>query len=1054
MNGAGYDAFISYRHREPDSAVAKAVHRRLEAYRVPAYIAKRSGKKRMGKVFRDQEELPLLSDLGEGIRLALEKSKWLIVICSPELPKSKWCMAEIDCFIELGGRERILTVLADGEPDESFPPQLRFVEIDGVTVEREPLAADVRAESVGASLKKLRREKLRLLAPMLGVGFDDLRRRARARFFRLVMSASLAAAVFFAVFGGFAMYQSATISRQNEELGRRNTVITQQNGDLERQNGVITQQNNDLEEQKSRIYAGFSKEQLDGGNRAGAALLALEALPDEPDGTALVTREARSALYDAAYRAYGDLWPAMKTPCVNEAVPAPDGKTFTASDAGYTRVYDAGTFRLIYEHPGALTSISAFDSGGITGAETRRPVYNKSGDVVFLPNGEPAFVNVRTGEVIKEGYFTSADELTDFGLSRYDVVSPNSHDGRRVVDLETGRELFSAHTEHGTSKNLFSPDGKYYIVATHAGLWLYDTEKRVLAAELLCDGSGVEQGYTFFSPDSRALILTREATEQLAAAGFEETRRIYTVQILEIPSCRIVYENSFPGYPATLASTPSQALPNYVNGFHSEIPAYLFSLDGGRVILPVDAQKFGVYDLRREEMLFTRIESLRFASFSPSGSVILTINQKGDHVRLLDAETGGELAGMYDAGAAYARGFVFPGDGSALLTGDGFCGVYELRAPDEGPDISLYFDDGSGRYIRPASGGKSAAICDGRGGAAPVELEDSGDFTSAERFTASGAVAVGLSDTGFAPYLAVWDAATGKRLAAELPDPENYTIEYSSFEREQKKPPFILSADGGRLGVVYQRAGVVSGAFRTFDAATGGLLAEGDLGASDNAQIEFDRDVTRLLFIRGNAVSVFDALTGKTLFTLDDYPRGQQALASWSGQKAALSGDGSLLAVSHSKKGTLEMIDASGGRRLFEIPLGAQATTVPCFSHSGERAVIGAGRNLISVDTATGAISYSYYDEAGFNSDYVYSEDDMYLIGADIRYSETGESASPVALKAAPEWEPRGAAGAVIPVGRAHVVYLPSITEAVAELYVHIREYELTKQDKLRFALN
>ena len=104
-----YEAFISYRHKELDIAAAKAIHRQIETYRIPAYIKKRSGKAKIGKIFRDQDELPLMADLGEGIRAALEQSEWLIVICTPELPESKWCMAEIDYFISLGRRNRILT---------------------------------------------------------------------------------------------------------------------------------------------------------------------------------------------------------------------------------------------------------------------------------------------------------------------------------------------------------------------------------------------------------------------------------------------------------------------------------------------------------------------------------------------------------------------------------------------------------------------------------------------------------------------------------------------------------------------------------------------------------------------------------------------------------------------------------------------------------------------------------------------------------------------------------------------------------------------------------
>ncbi|MDR3269935.1 MAG: toll/interleukin-1 receptor domain-containing protein, partial [Peptococcaceae bacterium] len=428
-----YEAFISYRHKPLDMLVAKMIHRDLETFRIPGHIEKGYGKKRIGKVFRDQDELPLMPDLDEGIRSALEGSRWLIVICSPDLPLSQWCIAEIDYFIELGRRDKILTVLISGEPEVSFPPQLRFrPDGHGGLIEREPLAADMRASGTWALRKKLRVEKLRLLAPILGVGYDDLKRRARERFFRLVMSVSLAAAAFLAAFGGFALSQSATIARQNTELTA----------------------------QKAKVYANFSQEQLDSDNRAGAALLALEALPPDMNDDPIAP-EAKDALYDAAYRAYDGFWPAMQVPGGEETVLAPDGKTFAAVGSEFVRIYDAESFRLIYEHLGALTTIKAFVSGDIVGAEVRRPVYNQPGDVVFLPNGDPVFVNVRTGKVIKKGYFTDVSELADFGLSRYECITPQSPK-RYIIDLADGKRLFAAPTENGTSKNLFSPDGKYY----------------------------------------------------------------------------------------------------------------------------------------------------------------------------------------------------------------------------------------------------------------------------------------------------------------------------------------------------------------------------------------------------------------------------------------------------------------------------------------------------------------------------------------------------------------------------------------------------------------
>ena len=189
MTERAFTAFISYRHQSPDKDVAQRLHTAIETYRIPAAIRKKTGRKKMGLVFRDEEELPLSSDLGKDIETALDSSDWLIAVCSPRYLESRWCMRELEYFIEKKGRDHVLTILVEGEPKDSFPAALQVRE-DGKGVE--PLAADVRAESAAAALKKLKGEKLRLLAPMLGVPYDDLRMRERQR--RRKRIASLAAA--------------------------------------------------------------------------------------------------------------------------------------------------------------------------------------------------------------------------------------------------------------------------------------------------------------------------------------------------------------------------------------------------------------------------------------------------------------------------------------------------------------------------------------------------------------------------------------------------------------------------------------------------------------------------------------------------------------------------------------------------------------------------------------------------------------------------------------------------------------------------------------------
>lgn len=85
-----YNAFISYRHAEVDSRIAEEVQTRLERYRLPAAVQKRTGIRRIDRIFRDKSELPLTSDLNDDILAALRDADFLILICSPRTRESLW----------------------------------------------------------------------------------------------------------------------------------------------------------------------------------------------------------------------------------------------------------------------------------------------------------------------------------------------------------------------------------------------------------------------------------------------------------------------------------------------------------------------------------------------------------------------------------------------------------------------------------------------------------------------------------------------------------------------------------------------------------------------------------------------------------------------------------------------------------------------------------------------------------------------------------------------------------------------------------------------------
>ena len=274
-----YTAFISYRHLTPDAEVAQRLHRYIENFAVPAAMRKTAGKRRLGRVFRDEEELPLSPSLGDDIHRALEASDWLICVCSPKYLESRWCQEELRYFLSLGRKDRVLTLLTEGEPENAFPEELRFRTVDGKTVETEPLAADVRAANLAGALKKLRKEKLRIIAPILGVQFDDLRQRARRRRIRIISAAAAAAFLLLAGFLGYAVMKNREITAE------RNSALTAE----------------------SQWLAKSAEEALAAKDRTLSLQLALAALPaDFSRPERPVTEPALAALRNAVLYDKGD----------------------------------------------------------------------------------------------------------------------------------------------------------------------------------------------------------------------------------------------------------------------------------------------------------------------------------------------------------------------------------------------------------------------------------------------------------------------------------------------------------------------------------------------------------------------------------------------------------------------------------------------------------------------------------------------------------------------------------------------------------------------------
>ena len=231
-----YDAFISYRHIEPDLTIAKILHEMIEKFNIPKHLRTVSNDensindKYIFRVFRDREELST-KDLSTMIEEAIANSKNLIVICSKRTSLSPWCRKEVQLFKKIHGVNNIIPVLIEGEPDEAFIDELKnlkvtFINSENVEEEKniELLAADIRSDEVKSpsfkgyeileyskdpklneltkkSLDILKKSEIyRIIASMLNVNYGDLKLRHQERYLKRIIYTSIAASIAMLIF--------------------------------------------------------------------------------------------------------------------------------------------------------------------------------------------------------------------------------------------------------------------------------------------------------------------------------------------------------------------------------------------------------------------------------------------------------------------------------------------------------------------------------------------------------------------------------------------------------------------------------------------------------------------------------------------------------------------------------------------------------------------------------------------------------------------------------------------------------------------------------------
>ena len=216
-----YAAFISYCHHPRDRRWALWLTGALETYRTPKTAQGEGVPDRVGQIFREDDGNVGPRDISDQIKDVLSRSDNLIVICSPETPASRWVRREIELFQEMGKDDRIFPVLIAGEPDESFPPELRRRRIKSARPELgeaeaweevEPVAADLRPRTDESKYLTERRAVLRLAAGILNCRMDDLLRRDEERRRGKMRRRILAAALVLAALAGGLIWGNSRVT--------------------------------------------------------------------------------------------------------------------------------------------------------------------------------------------------------------------------------------------------------------------------------------------------------------------------------------------------------------------------------------------------------------------------------------------------------------------------------------------------------------------------------------------------------------------------------------------------------------------------------------------------------------------------------------------------------------------------------------------------------------------------------------------------------------------------------------------------------------------------
>jgi len=642
-----YRAFISYRHVERDRRWAKWLINKLESYRTPSHLIDQGIAPRIGKLFRDDDEIPASSNLGTQLEDALKASEFLIVICSPDTPLSEWVRREISFFKALGRADNIIPLLVEGEPDVSFPEELLSIthtrtnaqgDTENYQEKVEPLAADVRLRSDESHQETKQRALIRIAAALLRCGYDALKNREHQRQQKRKRTLYGLTSILIIVLSGltlFSWYQSQ-IAQKNAQQAQR-----------ERDHALVSQ---------SAFLMKLAADKNKQGHYDTALLLGLNAMPGLYGGKRPLARNLeplttaqRLNRKTAHFNHYSN---------VSKLAYSQNGQLLATSsgDNQYSAsVWDIHRGKLMQlQHEGFIYGLAfspdarllATSSGDGTAViwdittGKKRHTFNYTnlvGHVAFNNDGSVLAVSAYDGtahlwdthSAEKRLTLTSEKAIKQIMFNPDNSLIATSSDKSVTLWNSDGEQKFVFERQGVITHINFSPDGQYIAVASRdnsATLWDTKTGEKLFVV-----GHKKTINHVAFSPDSRYLLTA--STDKMAAMwDIEKKEQQLSMQhngtikkIIVSTDNRFIATAAYDKTAAIWSATTGERL--FTLHHEGNVNDVLFTHDNMSLITASSDNTAALWSLEKRHDLFTlrQSQTTTKTTFSHDGTRLLTI---------------------------------------------------------------------------------------------------------------------------------------------------------------------------------------------------------------------------------------------------------------------------------------------------------------------------------------------------------------------------------------------------------------------------------------------